>query len=111
LRPVTDPKIKDQAIELALASRDAELRLTAARSLAVRGTVAAVEKLTACSQGVLKSIALKEATRAAINAIQSRAAGRDRGGLSLVSKDDRGALSVAAERGALSIEANSRKIS
>jgi hypothetical protein len=103
-------RVQNEAIERALITflkdEDKDVQLAAAASLAEVGTIASVEALLAAGEGLLKSSALKSATRGAVQAIQERAGDAGRGGLSLAEKqDERGALSVAAsEAGALSIK-------
>ena len=57
----------------------------------------------AAAAGVFKSPEVKAAASEAVRAIQARASGSG-GGLSLASEDDRGALSVAGDGGALSLQ-------
>lgn len=85
-----------------LGEEDEELQIAAARTLGWVGTIAAIEPLRQCSKPALKSVVLKMAADAAIRAIKTRAE-PNRGTLSLTEVDERGALSLSSERGALSV--------
>lgn len=107
LRDVEANAAIEPALIEALGDDVEAVRIAAARSLAIVGTIAAVEALHAAGAGVFKSPEMRAASNEAVRAIQARAAGPGRGGLSLAGEDDRGALSVAGEGGALSLQSKS----
>lgn len=100
---VSDPGVEHALID-ALRDEAEEVCIAAARALSVAGTIASVEPLRAAGDGILKTAEIKRAVADAVRAIQERAQGPGRGGLSLVEDEDRGALSISDARGAVSLE-------
>jgi hypothetical protein len=85
-----------EAVALTLLQDDVvEVAIAAARALVRVGSVRAVQPLQARGEGLLTSGDLKQATRAAIEAIQSRLGDVQRGGLSIAADaGPRGGLAV-----------------
>lgn len=98
------PEIEDALLRF-LVSGDSETMASAATVLGIQGSLKSVEPLMklATGRGVDGEVAI--AARDAINRIQARSGGAERGGLAIVSADERGGLALAAEAGALSTTA------
>ncbi len=80
-----------------------EVVLAALRALKKLGTTASVKDLLPKTEGVLRSWAVKQAARGAIDAIQGRVPAAAAGGLALVEEDCvQGRLSEVKDRGGLS---------
>ncbi|MCB9539410.1 MAG: hypothetical protein H6704_24620 [Myxococcales bacterium] len=88
-----------EAVALTLLKDDVvEVAVAAARALVRVGSVRAVQPLLARGEGLLTSGELKQATRAAVEAIQSRLGDVQRGGLSIAADaGPRGGLAVVDE--------------
>jgi len=96
----------EEALIAMLDSGDVEVLRAAARALERCGTLAAVAPLLNHSKGMLTDSSLKQAARQAIDAIQARHGGGERGAFSIADGGDaRGGLSIAEEdrRGAVSM--------
>lgn len=105
LGAIGDPTAETALIEL-LGTDDTDAAVAAARALGRVGTAAAVESLLARADGVFTSLALKQASREAIAAIQDRLPGAQRGQLGLAEAvGAQGQLSVPepSEDGRLSL--------
>jgi len=95
-----DPRIEATLLGL-LERADVEVRLAAAEALGMMGTVGSVAPLLALEAA---GGALATGARRAVRAIQSRAVGAEAGALSMSTPiEDAGALSFAAEEGALAL--------
>lgn len=100
----------EAALARLLHAGEAAVRIEAARTLAVIGTLASVEPLLPLARGLLVDADVKRAAREAIQAIRARLGSVDAGRLSLsdlaaaagalsAAQDDRGALSPADDEG------------
>lgn len=85
-----------------LASKAPDTIIAAANVLGAQGSIASVEPLMTLSTGRAMDGDVKRAARRAINGIQARTEGAERGGLAVVEADHSGGLALAADEGALS---------
>jgi hypothetical protein len=101
----SSPDLLDRELEelllRVLASDQASMRSFAAQALGVAGTIAAVPALSAVVAG-RGDAELWQIAETAIAQIQARAPSAERGGLALI-PDQAGAVSLAADRGAVSL--------
>lgn len=103
-----DPRTTTRLVGL-LDHEDDAVKIAACEGLGRGGSIDAVETLLEHSKGLFKNATLKNAARAAIEAIQGRVGGADGGRLSVVEEKDAGALSVAAgEAGSVAVVEGAR---
>ena len=101
LGALADPEAETTLLSL-LGRGEDEVRIAAAQALGRAGTVRAVEPLLLVKNGLLRDV--KTPARQAARAIQGRLGNAEAGSLSVVEQEDnKGALSLASEGGALSL--------